>query len=76
MGTLAPLPVLVVTVYPVPPRPYSLTPYLFVVALLIGFGYMHWLETRRPGALERGATMLVGRRTNAEGDVDWDAPKG
>jgi hypothetical protein len=47
---------------------------LFVVALLIGFGYMHWLETRRPGALERGATMLVGRRTNAEGDVDWDAP--
>ena len=74
MGTLALLPVLVVTVYPVPPRPYNLTPYLFVVALLIGFGYMHWLEMRRSGVLERGATMLVGRRTNAEGDVDWDAP--
>ena len=74
IGTLALLPVLVVTVYPVPSWPYNITPYLFVMALLIGFGYMHWLGMRRPGALERGATMLVGRRTDAEGDVDWDAP--
>ncbi len=71
---MALLPVLFVTVYPVPSWPYNITPYLFVVALVVGFGYMWWLELRNPGALRRGATMLVGRRTDAEGDVDWDAP--
>ncbi len=74
IGTLALLPVLFVTVYPVPPWPFNITPYLFVVALILGFGYMQWLESRHPGVLRRGATMLVGRRTDAEGDVDWDAP--
>ncbi len=74
IGTLALLPVLFVTVYPVPAWPYNITPYLFVVTLLIGFGYMQWCESRHPGVLHRGATMLVGRRTDAEGDVDWDAP--
>jgi len=74
IGTLALLPVLFVTVYPVPPWPYNITPYLFVVALIFGFGYMQWLESRHPGALSRGATMLVGHRTDAEGDVDWDEP--
>src|SRR5580704_890322 len=54
VGTLALLPVLWVTVYPVPPWPYRITPYLFV------------------GALQRGATMLVGKPADAEGDVDWD----
>jgi hypothetical protein len=34
---------------------------------------MVWLERRRPGALQRGATKLVGRTTDAQGDVDWDA---
>jgi hypothetical protein len=63
-----------VTIYPVPAWPYNITPYLFVVSLMIGFGYMQWLELRNPGVLRRGATMLVGRRTDAEGDVDWDAP--
>jgi hypothetical protein len=29
---------------------------------------------RNPGALKRGATMLVGRPSDAEGDVDWDTP--
>jgi hypothetical protein len=24
--------------------------------------------------LRRGATVLVGKRSDAEGDVDWDAP--
>jgi L-asparagine transporter-like permease len=74
VGTLALLPVLFVTVYPVPSWPYNLTPYLFVVALIIGFGYMQWREARNPGALHRGATILVGTRTDAEGDVYWDAP--
>ncbi|HUI43879.1 MAG TPA: APC family permease [Terriglobia bacterium] len=74
MGTLALLPVLFVTVYPVPSWPYNVTPYLFVVALIFGFGYMQWCEWRHPGALRRGATVLVGHRTDAEGDVDWDSP--
>jgi amino acid transporter len=74
IGTLALLPVLWITVYPVPPWPYRITPYIFVAALLVGFGYMTWREKRNPGALKRGATMLVGRPSDAEGDVDWDTP--
>jgi len=74
IGTLALLPVLWITVYPVPPWPYRITPYLFVAALIVGFGYMQWRERRNPGALKRGATALVGRPADAEGDVDWDAP--
>jgi amino acid transporter len=73
IGTLALLPVLWVTIYPVPAWPYRLTPYIFIAALLVGFGYMVWRERRTPGALKRGATMLVGRVEDAAGDVDWDA---
>jgi amino acid transporter len=73
IGTLALLPVLFVTVYPVPSWPYNITPYLFIAALIIGFGYMQWREARHPGALRRGATVLVGKSNDAEGDVDWDA---
>jgi len=74
VGTLALLPVLWVTVWPVPAWPVNITPYLFVAALLVGFGYMLWRERRHPGVLKRGATMLVGRPGDARGDVDWDAP--
>jgi amino acid transporter len=74
VGTLALLPVLWITVYPVPPWPYRITPYIFVAALLVGFGYMLWRERRTPGALQRGATALVGRVEDAAGDVDWDTP--
>ena len=35
---------------------------------------MLWLTLRKPGALERGATMMVGSRSNRDGDVDWDKP--
>lgn len=73
-GTLMLLPVLFVTIYPAPSWPYNLTPYLFILALIFGFGYMQWCESRHPGALRRGATMLVGHRTDAKGDVDWDSP--
>ena len=73
MGTLALLPVLFVTVYPVAAAPYNMTPYLFVVTFVAGFGYMYWSESRNPGALARGATMLVGNRLDSEGDVDWDS---
>ena len=73
IGTVALLPVLWVTVYPVPSWPYNLTPYLFIAALILGAVYMIWRERRSPGALQRGATMLVGHRTDKEGDVDWDS---
>jgi amino acid transporter len=74
IGTLALLPVLFVTVYPVPAWPVSITPYIFIVTLIIGFAYMVWRESRHPGVLRRGATVLVGSRSDAEGDVDWDTP--
>jgi len=74
IATVALLPVLFVTVYPLPAWPYNIAPYVFVGALIAGFGYMQWLEARHPGALRRGATMLIGSRSTAEGDVDWDKP--
>jgi amino acid transporter len=61
-GTLALIPVLWVTLYPVPEWPYSMAPYLFIAAMLLGLPYMWWLEARKPGVLERGATMLVDRQ--------------
>jgi amino acid transporter len=74
IGTLALLPVLFVTVYPVPEWPYNIAPYFLVASLIAGFAYMQWNETRHPGALRRGATMLIGSRSTVEGDVDWDQP--
>ncbi|MGH8290523.1 MAG: APC family permease [Steroidobacteraceae bacterium] len=71
-ATLSLLPVLFVTVYPVPAWPYNIAPYLFLGALVLGFVYMQWLESSDPGALARGATMLVGSRSTKQGDVDWD----
>jgi amino acid transporter len=71
-ATLALLPVLFITIYPVPAWPYNITPYLFLAVLVAGFLYMQRLESRKPGALRRGATMMVGSRSTAEGEVDWD----
>ena len=52
IGTLALLPVLWVTVYPVPPWPYRITPYIFLLTLIAGVGYMQWRERRNPGRAE------------------------
>lgn len=76
IGTLALLPVLFITVWPIPAWPFNLTPYFFIAALIVGFAYMTWRESRNPGSLARGATMLVGRVGNADGDVDWGTPDG
>jgi amino acid transporter len=73
LATLALVPVLFVTLYPVPDWPYNIAPYLFLAGLVAGFFYMRWLESHSPGALLKGATMLVGARSNPEGEVDWDA---
>ena len=73
IGTLALLPVLFVTVYPVPAWPVNITPYIFIVTLIIGYGYMPRRESRHPGVLQRGATVLVGSRSDAA--ATWmDAP--
>jgi L-asparagine transporter-like permease len=74
IATLTLIPVLIVTVYPQPAWPYNLTPYLFLVALLSGFAYMQWRESRNPGALRRGALMLIGAGAAAENDDDADEP--
>ncbi|HEX4022133.1 MAG TPA: APC family permease [Acidobacteriaceae bacterium] len=74
IGTLALVPVLFVTVYPIPPWPYNITPYLFVLALVFGVVYMQWREFRNPGVLRRGATLLVGSTGDAEGEADWGTP--
>ena len=72
IATLALLPVLFVTIYPEPSWPYNITPYLFLVALLIGFVYMHWRESRNPGALYRGAMILTRSDSTAEGELGCD----
>jgi len=72
VGSLALLPVLWTTVLPVPSWPYNLTPYIFLGGLVVGLIYMLWRERSSPGSLKRGATMLVGKTADAEGDVDWD----
>jgi L-asparagine transporter-like permease len=72
IATLALLPVLVVTVWPEPAWPYNLTPYLFLAALLIGFAYMQWRESRNPGALRRGAMLLIRSGGTTEGEVEPD----
>jgi hypothetical protein len=68
------IPVLFVTVYPEPAWPYNLTPYLFLAGLVAGFGYMQWRESRNPGALRRGALMLIRTGAASEQDTGPDKP--
>jgi amino acid transporter len=69
-ATLSLVPVLFVTLYPLPDWPYDIAPYLFLAGLLTGYGYMQWLEARDPGALQRGATILVDSLSSAQGGSD------
>ena len=70
VATLALLPVLFVTVYPLPPWPYNLTPYLFLITLIAGFAYMEWREWRNPGTLNRGAMMIIRSGSAGVGEVE------
>jgi amino acid transporter len=70
LATLVLLPVLFVTVYPLPPWPYSLTPYIFVILLVAGFAYMHWREWRNPGTLHRGAMMIIRSGSAGEDEAE------
>jgi amino acid transporter len=68
IATLSLLPVLFVTIYPVPAWPYNITPYLFVLMLILGLGCMRWLESRIPGALGRGAEIIAFSNLAQDGD--------
>lgn len=59
IGSLALLPALFTTVWPIPAYPDDLCFYVFVAWILAGAGYLIWLATHKPEALRRGATMLV-----------------
>ncbi len=76
VATLALLPVLFVTVYPEPTWPYNITPYVFLISLVIGFAYMQWREWSNPGALGRGATMLIRGGTTGERALEQNEAKG
>jgi amino acid transporter len=66
LASLALLPVLFVTLYPIPAWPYNITPYAFLLSLLVGFVYMQWREWRNPGALHRSAIMLTSNESAEE----------
>ena len=59
LGTLLLLPVMFVTIWPIPPYPLNLTPYIFVAMMIVGFVVMKVLEVRRPQALAKGSAMLI-----------------
>ena len=59
VGTLLLIPVLFITIWPIPPYPLNLTPYLFVVLMIVGFVVMKVVEARRPDALAKGSAMLI-----------------
>lgn len=59
VGTLLLLPVMFVTVWPIPAYPFNLTPYIFVALMLIGLVAMLVLLARRPQALTQESSMLI-----------------
>ena len=59
VGTLLLIPVLYITVYPVPAYPINLTPYIFIALLIVGFVAMLVIATRRPAALDQESTLLI-----------------
>ena len=69
VGTVLLIPVLYVTVYPVPAYPINLTPYVFIALMVIGFVVMLIIAARRPEALDQESSMLIRTveiRTEAE----------
>ncbi len=60
VGTLLLIPVMFVAVWPIPPYPLDLTPYLFLSLMIVGFVVMKVVEVRRPGARAQGSSMLIG----------------
>jgi amino acid transporter len=77
LGTLLLLPVLFVTVWPVPVYPLNLTPYVFVALMIIGFVAMRVVDARRPGALSKGSSMLISTVQGEDGaaPVEGEEPQ-
>ena len=65
VGTVLLIPVLYVTVYPVPAYPFNLTPYVFIALMVIGFVVMLIIAARRPEALDQESSMLIRTVENA-----------
>ncbi len=68
IGTLLLLPVLFVTVWPIPTYPLDLPPYVFIVLMIIGFVAMQVVAMRRPSALARGSAMQISTVESTEGE--------
>jgi len=58
VGTLSLVPVLYASVYPAPPYPLNLSPYIDIVWIVIGIGVVMWLSRSRPEALAAGAQAV------------------
>lgn len=52
MGTILVCFVIFGSLYPVPPYPFSLVPYLFVLYMALGSAWFGWLKWRNPGLLD------------------------
>jgi hypothetical protein len=52
----------------------QLNPFLFLISLLVGFAYMQWRELRNPGALRKGALLLIRNGGTSEGELECDEP--
>src|SRR5712692_7011802 len=74
VGTLLLIPVLYVTVYPVPAYPINLTPYVFIAIMVIGFVVMLIIAARRPEALDQESTMLI-RTVETATEADLREPQ-
>ena len=68
VGTLALVPVLYASVYPPPPFPLNLSPYIDIVWILIGIGTVVWLGRTRPKQLASGAQAIFAE-TGAASDL-------
>ena len=74
VGTLLLIPVLYVTVYPVPAYPINLTPYVFIAIMVIGFVVMLIIAARRPEALNQESSLLI-RTVESATEADLREPQ-
>jgi amino acid transporter len=59
LGSMALLPALFTTVWPIPAYPFWICFYVYAAWLLAGSAGLVWLIRRRPDALQRGMTTMV-----------------
>jgi amino acid transporter len=68
VGTLMLIPVVYASVYPPPPMPLKLAPYIDIVWVAIGIGTVIWLSRTRPQQLQAGAEAIFAE-TGAASDL-------